>query len=295
MGRIIKAKRPFGAYVVADPVSVFSPSAISVPFRGIFQQLFDRQVRKACQHATAAGYVANQLVSLYPPKRDANPFVFSDVRLHNAFLSGSGLDKRLANLKRTQRPLRVGTIASLARPYKGIDVLLNSLASLKDRLEFTLSVAGDGILKAELREQAHRLGIGGQVNLLGRVPAGKAIFEFLDDVDLYVQPSRTEGLPRALIEAMARGCPAIGTRVGGIPELLADSELVPTEDSTSLAEKIAELAADKERMVRLVGANIAIARQYDASRIDGTRLEFLQAVRKGSSPIAHKAACACAE
>ena len=63
----------------------------------------------------------------------------------------------------------------------------------------------------------------------GRIPTGAPIFEFLDSLDLYLQFSRGgEGLPRALVEGMSRGCPAIGSTVGGIPELLTECLCVPT-------------------------------------------------------------------
>lgn len=74
---------------------------------------------------------------------------------------------------------------------------------------------------------AGRLGVADRVTFVGTVPAGAAVRAHLDAADLVVVPSRTEGLPRALIEAMARGLPAVGTTVGGIPELLADVDLVP--------------------------------------------------------------------
>src|SRR5690606_42058407 len=85
---------------------------------------------------------------------------------------------------------------------------------------FRYEIVGGGD-QSYLRKIARKYGVADPVDFLGRITR-KEVFQWLDKIDLYIQPSKTEGLPRALIEAMSRGLPCLGTRVGGIPELLTD-------------------------------------------------------------------------
>src|SRR5699024_6751625 len=88
-----------------------------------------------------------------------------------------------------------------------------------------------------LKHLARELGIEDRVKFLGPLDHD-AVFSWLETVDIYAQLSRTEGLPRALVEAMSRGCACIGTEVGGIPELLEATDLVPTKDSRRFSKKV---------------------------------------------------------
>ncbi len=112
-----------------------------------------------------------------------------------------------------------GTVGRLA-PTKGYDLLLQAMASLLPRFpkaEFRL--AGAGPLEGPLKEEASRLGIRDRVIFAGFV---KEVPSFLKDLDFFILPSRAEGLPLALLEAMAVGVPVIASSAGGIPEVLND-------------------------------------------------------------------------
>jgi len=117
---------------------------------------------------------------------------------------------------------------------------------------------------------------------LGQLDFGSPIYDFLDSIDLFVMPSRAEGLPRALVEAMARGCPCIGSNVGGIPELLAPEDLVPPNNPEALAQKIMEVTANPERMKAMSERNLARAKQFNPEVLREARLAFYKYVRDHS-------------
>jgi glycosyltransferase involved in cell wall biosynthesis len=95
-----------------------------------------------------------------------------------------------------------------------------------------------------------------------------------------VHPSRTEGLPRAVIEAMARGLPCVGSTVGGIPELLALEDLVPPNDARRLAAKIAEVVTTPGRMESMAARNLAQVRLYCEETLRARRSDFFRALRE---------------
>ena len=109
---------------------------------------------------------------------------------------------------------------------------------------------GGGPLEGDVIALATKLGISDRIVLHGKLSAGQKIFEFIDSLDLYLQFSKTEGLPRALIEAISRGCPSISSDVGGVHELLPADLLVRSMDVDGLAkltpQKIQALAQSWE-------------------------------------------------
>jgi glycosyltransferase involved in cell wall biosynthesis len=111
------------------------------------------------------------------------------------------------------------------------------------------------------------------------VSAGQGVRHELDQADLFVLPSRAEGVPRAMLEAMARGLPCIGSAIGGIPELLHREDLVPPDNAPRLAELISQVFSDQERLCRMSARNLAKAHSYSAAILAGKRQLFFKAVK----------------
>jgi glycosyltransferase involved in cell wall biosynthesis len=129
----------------------------------------------------------------------------------------------------------VVSVANLT-PHKGHATLLRALAQLK-QLEWRLLLAGDGPERLSIEKLARDYGISSRVELLGVVSDVSAVFR---QADLAVLASDTEGLPNAVLEAMAHGVPVVVTAVGGVPELLGSGAgtVVPVRDSSALGEAI---------------------------------------------------------
>jgi len=124
---------------------------------------------------------------------------------------------------------------------KGHDILIDALALCAARP--LLLIIGDGSRRAELEAQSSRLGLANRVRFLGH---RDGIAELLPALDLYIQPSRNEGLPLAVLEAQAAGAPVIATEVGDLASAVCPESgfLVASEDPSGLAAAIdAALAA----------------------------------------------------
>jgi glycosyltransferase involved in cell wall biosynthesis len=170
---------------------------------------------------------------------------------------------------------RLITVASLEQPYKGVQHLLAAVDTcLRQGLDLELHVVGDGRYRTALEQRAAALGIKERVTFTGQLPAGQAVREHLDEADVFVLASLTEGLPRAMIEAMARGLPCIGTNVGGIPELLPEENMVLPGDAPALAAKISEVLSDHQRMASMSAVNLVRARNFSEPVLRGRRAAF---------------------
>lgn len=141
----------------------------------------------------------------------------------------------------------VAVFAGGLDPVKGVDVLIDAWVSVLDRLPAArLVIAGDGPARGELEARVQAAGVAHSVEFAGRIDR-EALRVRLDAANCLVLPSRSEGLPRVILEAMARARPVVATAVGGIPELVDDprtGRLVPPDDAPALAGALVAVLGD---------------------------------------------------
>ena len=272
---LIRGCRPYGAEIVGDPYDVFAPGVGCGSLRPLFRWQQTRALKRLCRHAASVAYVTQSaLQQRYPPAPEAFATHYSSVELPaEAFVSQP--PKLHAG-----GPVRLITVGSMEHLYKGQDVLLRALAICRRAdLEFTLMLIGDGARRPWLEDLAERLQVADAVRFAGQFPSGAAVRQELDQADIFVLPSRQEGVPRAMIEAMARGLPCLGSSVGGIPELLPESAMVPPGDATALAALIRKSVAPKVRTLQ-AAQNLAAARAYEDCALQGRRREFYEQIAR---------------
>ena len=141
-------------------------------------------------------------------------------------------------LPQTNKPFVIGTVARLS-PEKNHACLLVACAHLVDRhVDFRLNIVGDGPLRESLEDQCKELNLEKYVFFAG---ARNDIPAAMNELDLFVLPSLTEGISLTLLEAMSCELPVVATKVGGTPEVVVDGKtgfLVPSNDPVQLAEVI---------------------------------------------------------
>lgn len=164
----------------------------------------------------------------------------------------------LEQVKRVQRDLglnqsdRMLLSVGRLRHQKGHSVLLKALPGvLRQFPNVQVLIAGDGVLRPDLEAEAAALGVSTNVKFLGMrrdVPALMAM------ADMFIFPSRFEGMPNALLEAMSNGLPVIATSVQGVDEIVRDGQnglIVPMDDPTALEQAIIRLMANPAEMAGL--------------------------------------------
>lgn len=270
---VIKMDRPYGVEIIGDPWDVFAPRSVKHILRPFLRLYFSYNLKKACKKAVAVLYVTKESLQ----KRYLCPhamFSASNIELYK--------DEIYEKPRKFPRDsiVHIIFVGTMNQIYKAPDILLKAFKICSDtRHDLYLTMLGDGKYRPALEKMAIRLGISEKVRFLGMV-SREEVFKKLDESDLFVLPSKTEGLPRAMLEAMARGLPCIGTTVGGIPELLPHEDLVPPGDVKALATKIMEVINDPERMNKMSERNLAKAKEYREDILLKEREAFYSFVKK---------------
>jgi glycosyltransferase involved in cell wall biosynthesis len=285
--------RPYAVEVVGDVWDVLAPGVVDGPGRPLLRLLGTLETKRLCYWATGAAYVTRErLQRRYPvrvrKRRDEWPLStqYSQVSLpEGATGSPAGPPNATVN--------RLLFVGSLAQRYKGLDTLLHAVAMARDQgRSWSLRVIGEGKYRPEMEILARRLGIVDQVSFLGTMSRAEVSQE-MAAAALFVLPSRTEGLPRVLLEAMAVGTPCVATAVGGIPELLPPEALIRPNDPAGLAELIERLLGSPELRRRLIELGDAVLGDFRPEAQGLRRRTFLRGLRARTAAWleAHPHAC----
>ncbi len=143
--------------------------------------------------------------------------------------------KKIENLDK--QALTLTTTAAVDVKYKGHEYVIRAIPKLNKlgiRTRYVMVGSGD---QSYLKKIAEKCGVLDQIEFKGRMSLDE-VFTSLDKTDVYIQPSLQEGLPRSVIEAMSRGCPCIGARTAGIPELIEDNYVVKRKSINDIVDKV---------------------------------------------------------
>lgn len=181
------------------------------------------------------------------------------------------------------RHVVLGAVGRLA-PVKGYAHLLRAMQEVV--LQYPgcrLIIAGDGPLKEELESLRDRLGLNQFVHFAGFI---EDMGEFFRRIDVFLMPSLSEGLPIALLEAMACGKACIASEVGGVPEVLSSSDLgilVPPAQPSAMAKAILSIIRDEDGRV-LMGAKArrVVLQRFSVERMASKYLEFYDQIKRAA-------------
>lgn len=201
-------------------------------------------------------------------------YLYDSARAHGFFgpceVIPNGVDVERFSLGGEKNAPRDGkTVLTISRLVhkNGVDILIRAIAEIKKEIpDIRCRIAGDGPDRKKLEALASSLGLTDAVTFLGAVPHA-SLAEQLRAADAFVRPSRSEGMGNVFVEAAATGVPIIGTRVGGIPDIIEDGTtglFAAAEDPLDCAQKITRLLRDRAYAEALV----ANAREKIAARFD---------------------------
>ena len=224
------------AALVTPGVRTVAVEQLPLPLTSGFSRWWKRAMSRRLDAHVAVGDRAARMV-----ERDVGLPAGSIRTIHNAV--DPATVTRRAQTPRGDGPLVVGALGRLV-PQKGYDVLLRAVAALGSA-DIRVRVVGEGPERGTLERLAESAGVADRVTFEGWRDDAPAV---LASFDVLVLPSRDEGFPLSIVEAMLAGVPVIATDVGSVGEAITDGEtglLVPPDDPTALATALSRLAADR--------------------------------------------------
>lgn len=229
------------------------------------------EMRRAVRCSQNVIYVTKAFLQRRYPTTGYNIGI-SDVEIQ---ISEETISRRKRYIDTIQnRKIVIGTIGGVEVIFKGHENVIKALGQLKQKHEnaqYIYEIVGAGSPE-RLKSIAVKYGVEDSVVFMGAMPHEK-INEWLDNIDIYIQPSKQEGMPRSVIEAMARGCYCVGTDVGGIPEIIDKKNLCRksnlVSDIVSILENITVEQFEEE-----ASRNIEKAKNFDKNLLCKRRSAF---------------------
>lgn len=231
------------------------------------------KTKQAIKNACGVIYVTEHfLQQRYPTNAQITSYA-SNVYIEE--FSEEVLSNHQLYLKSDKTSYKLALLANLQVKYKGFEVIFKALELAIKKLDkpVVLYLYGGG--KSDyIKSLVRKYRIEENVKIMGLLNSGQEVYEALDGVDLYVHPSLTEGLPRAVIEAMSRGCPVLASSAGGIPELLDSNYLHKPGDYNKLAEQLFVCLSNENKLLEMSKDNFFKAKNYTSSILNERRNKF---------------------
>lgn len=269
--KVMKSGIPYATELVYDAKDAYEGAA-SAAERLLWKVIHQQMVRD-CANADGVSCVTEHYLQQHYTSKKQNAFFGN--------YSSLALDKSFYTSERRYPSKKVFSIAHVCTQVqyngrKGYNEVIKAIHLLKKRdVNVKVKFAGpdyhDGIRK--LTELAQQLGVSDRVEFIGGVNR-KQLSDYLEQSDLYVMPTWAEGLPRVIIEAMAKGLPCITTPVSGNPELVSEHFLVEYHNVEKLADCIEELVKNKELYEATSKDNFERSLKYESSVLEKQRDEF---------------------
>lgn len=273
-----KFKKKYMIEIVGCPFDAFwnygnLQGKIIAPIMYLINKYYVRQANNVL-------YVSNEfLQKRYPNKK--NNIGCSDVNIGK--ISEENLKKRIEKIesKKENDVIKIGLIGSLNVKYKGHKIAIKAISKLKDKYNIELHFLGAGN-KDDWKNLIKKCNAEKNVIFDGTLPSGQEVYNWMDELDIYIIPSLTEGMPRSLIEAMSRACPCIGTNVGGIPELL-EKDMIIKNKYNQLADRIEILLNNNRKMKEKAYNNFYKSLKFQKSKLEKERDKFYKNILKNIS------------
>lgn len=271
----LKQKKPLWVEQVANAKDSLNTHGslmgkIAAPF-------FEFQNKKLITKADFVSYVTeNKLQRDYPSNPKAITVSISNV-LINYVLEENDIDNERFN----KEIFRIGLIGGFDVRYKGQDILLKAVALLDEKIKKNIKISFVGKGNPQwVEDLAYNLDLKNTIEYVGSLEAGEEINNFLKTLSLYVQPSLTEGMPRATIEAMAMGCPVIGSDVGGLPDIVTPQYIHEKGNYKQLATHLEYLYNHRKELHKEAHLSIDKSSPYLKSNLNQKRLIFYKEMNK---------------
>jgi glycosyltransferase involved in cell wall biosynthesis len=245
-----------------------------VRFARLIAFFFRFALRLQLCYPVAVVSVARHLTDVFKPRSNCPIYFASNARIpHKLYRK----ERKWQNDSKCRVIVSLGHLSAQKNPIG----LVKALAKMQQKgfENWKLVWIGDGPLKQQTQQLVDELGLSSKVELLGFVPWDD-VFAVLSTADLFVLNSVSEGLSRAILEAMACALPVVSTTVGGWAEILPKECVVPPQRDDLLADKLYEVITNPDSMTRMSKRNVEKAKEYSAEVLSNRKIEFYKLLRQ---------------
>ena len=223
----------------------------------VMAPIFFLETRRTIRHSDYVWYVTEEFLQRrYPTKGYSLGCTDTSI----AELDDACLERRLKKIDETEH-LKLLTVGHLDVGFKGQQYVIKALPQLPG-VDYYMIGGGTG---EGLQRLAQRLGVSDRIHFLGKMNR-REVLRYMDEMDVYLQVSLQEGLPRAVAEAMSRAMPVIGSQTGGMPEMLDEAYVTRRRSVADIVNILRQLT--KDEMKAQARRNFEKARDYQPSTVE---------------------------
>ena len=271
-----KLKKPYMIEVTGDIHNALrqNPSFL----KRMYAPVLYRQILNTIRDCRFGLYVSQEYLQSQFPIR-GKMCGCSDVILKKA--DPEVLAKRIQRIEALpeQKTIDLALIGFYQSNMKGVDTAIRALARLPEK--YHLHILGNGTEENRNKwiEYGKARGVAGRIHFPKPLASSELVLEWLDTMDAFVLPTRSEGFGRCVAEAMSRGCPSFATDICTMPELLPAECLHPLGDDEKLSEQILAVMEQSDLAKKYARINFEHAKEYDPEILKNRRNAFLAEFR----------------
>lgn len=262
-----RLKKPYIVELVASPWGTLWGHSLKGKFIAPYMWYITRENVKKAKYLM---YVTKRYLQKYYPNK-FNSISLSDVQLKEN--DEEILKNRMKKNKSIQsKTILIGTIGGLGVKFKGQQDVIKAVAKLKKQgYNIQYEMVGDGKIE-KLQKIAEKNGVKENIKFIGPMQH-KEVFNWLDKINIYIQPSHQEGFSRALIEALSRACPCIASNAGGNPEIVSKDYIFKRKNVNQIVEKIKDILQHMDEQSKI---NYDKSKEYQIQQIEAERQRYYQ-------------------
>jgi len=279
--RFVRNNKIIGVEFVMGADNFFAKKGI---INKSLNKFIDNEAKNLCLKANGVSYVtSNYLQQKYPSysikySEDDKHF---DCHYSSVKLEDYNYVKKDWNKNDIPKEFKIIHIGYMDSNRKGHKILIKSIKNvIQQGYSIKAIFIGDGKMKEEFIELADNLNIKNKINFFGATNNKKLIVDFLKKSHLFVLPSKSEGLPRVIIEAMAASTPCIASNADGIPELVDDEFIIESNLPKDYANKIIELINNWPKMIEVSRSNYKKSLEFHKDKLKNKRNSFYKKLKQ---------------
>lgn len=280
-----KSGIPWAAEMMMNPRTAYGKQSMSHPLQPVIQRFITWQTKNACMNADGVSYVTEHVLQNEYPCR-----AMVDMNTDHAFTSSySTINLRDSDYScidwgyESPSPLVFAHTGKMTDDRKGHAIFIETIARLRQQgVDARGILIGDGPERSRFESLASQLNVGDFCNFVGWKAGFSQVQSELQKAQILLMPTKSEGLPRAVIEAMASGLICLGNNVDGMPELLSEECLARDNTAEEYSRMIMDLIDNWEHALALRSSQFEKSKDYKAEVLNARRYAFYCELRDAS-------------